>query len=586
MTRGGLALLLFIGFFLLTPLVLAYRQNQYFDQISNKGEVGKKVSDIVAAKRGSILDRNGAVLAGTGVRYEIFANPKLMAEDKVDINSVVELLAGEIGAGYDLALSFADPLKTRVVICESATEQQRDKILELKKRHETSTLVKEIGVERLYNRTYPVSGLPGSVFGWVRNEDGRLTGVEGLECSLDFQLRGHDGRRVGLRGLDGKPIAHSYYDEEIEIDGNDVILTIDQDIQEICYAIIADWVQKTGAKRGAVIVVEPGTGDFLALAQYPCIDPGRYGDCADNDLAYSDFIFHALYEPGSVGKPLIASVGISEGLISTESAFRVDVPRLYLNGYWIGEYHNIWPKTDRHSVREIIIKSSNVGMSRVGIALGEEIIRETFDRFGFNEEPDVFLQRLPEANLPADDKKLCDVELANLSFGQGYAVTPAQLALAYNVFASDGWFHPGRLVKGTRDNVSGEVRLPPSDAHPLGWQAISPEACTRMVDVLHDVTVNGTGKNAAVEGFLIAGKTGTAQVAAPGGGYYDRSEHYNIVTFAGFGPLPEPEYTIVVVLERPRSLNYDAGGKAAAPCFKQIFEGLMHLESRRSAEEG
>jgi cell division protein FtsI/penicillin-binding protein 2 len=374
---------------------------------------------------------------------------------------------------------------------------------------------------------------------------------------------------------------------ESPIDGNNIILTLDRDIQLICTESISHWVQKTGAKRGVAIVVKAGSGDILAIAQYPSIDPANYADCVENPFAYEDFACRCLYEPGSVCKPLTAAVGLSNGLLSPETTFFVDNPPIILDGYPIGEYHTIWESPGRHTLKEIIVRSSNIGMSRIGLALGEAVIRDAFEMFGFTTKPTLFIQKVPNAKFPGTDRPLSKVEIANLSFGQGLAVSPMALVLAFNVFASNGWYHVGRLVSGVKDSVSGKVRW--LEPHP-GWRAIEPEACMRMVDILHCATTDpkGTGRNAVPEGYLIAGKTGSAQVPLSNGkGYHQEEDQYYKVSFAGFGPLPEPKFTIAVVLEKPRGGHkYDSGGKAAAPCFRQIFEALMDLDSRRSAEEG
>jgi cell division protein FtsI (penicillin-binding protein 3) len=193
---------------------------------------------------------------------------------------------------------------------------------------------------------------------------------------------------------------------------------------------------------------------------------------------------------------------------------------------------------------------------------------------------------MPASKLPPPERKLSKIEIANMSFGQGYAICPAVLSLGFNALASNGWFHPGRLLCGMRDGVTGRIRLTdPAE----GWPAVSETACSQMNGMLHKVTTDpmGTGKNAACEGFNVSGKTGTGQVPSPRGGYYKENEHCYMVTFAGYGPSENPRYTIVVVLDKPRGgIKYNSGGKAAAPCFRQIFTALMDLDRRRSAGEG
>jgi len=575
-----------MALFLFMPVVLAARQNQYSGYIDKEKNVGKKVVDPVLAQRGCILDRYGEELAGCAVRYEIFANPVRMAKQGVDIGKAAGLLADILGEPPVAIEGLLRTGQTHVVLCSSPNGAQREKISKLKDNPDYAELFKEVGIERFYERTYAAPGMPGNILGWVRRDEGQLVGVEGLELTLDVNLKGHDGKRIGLRGVNGLPIMSSFQVLEQPIKGDDVILTFDREIQLICYEAISHWVQKTGAKCGAAIVTKDGTGDFLAIAQYPAVDPAEYAKCVDNQIACSDFACRSLYEIGSAGKPFLAAMGISEGRLSPQSSFFVDNHSISLDGYTIGEYHTIWPSSGNHSLEEIIIRSSNIGMSRVGLSVGEATFREMFEKFGFTTQPEIFLLQMPEAKLPSPDKHLSKIEMANMSFGQGYAITPAMLVLGFNAIASDGWFYPGRLLCGVKDGVTGRVRLTdPAE----GWRAISEDASSQMNGMLHKVTSDpsGTGKNAACEGYNVCGKTGTGQVASPRGGYYKEDEHYYKVTFAGYGPSEDPRYTVVVVLEKPRGgLKYNSGGKAAAPCFKQIFKALMDLDIRRSAEEG
>ncbi len=578
-----MVLLFFVGFFICMPVALAVRQIQYGTG-GDDGYLGREVNDPIPAKRGCILDRNGRQLAGCAARYEIFANPSAMREEGTDVEKAAQIMGAILGE--ETSRVFIDLTRDshRVVLCDSSSPEQRDELMEFKLKEETKYILQEIGIERLYERVYPGRGVPGNVLGWVRREEGSLVGVDGLELTFDYMLRGHDGLRTGVRGLNGSPLDTSYRVVEEPVDGNDILLTIDRDIQVIAYERLSHWMQKTGGLRGAALVVEAGSGDLLAIAQYPCIDPYNYDECVDNTTARKDFACRSVYEPGSVGKAFAAAMGISEGLIKPETTFFVDHAPIYIDNYPVGEYHTIWPNPGRRSLTEIIVKSSNVGMSRVGLALKGEVVVKALHQFGMASQPDLGLLGMPKAIVPEKDKHPCGIETANMSFGQGYAATPAQIALAFNVFASDGWFHPGRLVYGVRDTASGTLR---TVEIPVPRLAITEESCEQMVEILHRVTSSeGTGKNAVPAGWEIAGKTGTAQVPSPDGGYYSEHEGYYMVSFAGFGPLPEPKYTILVVIEKPRGgKQYDSGGKCAAPCFKEIFSALMDLDSKRADGE-
>ncbi len=574
-------LVLLLVLFGCIPVALAYRQHQ-FNNLSKTGYLGKDVYDPIPAKRGCFVDRNGNEIAGCAARYEIFANPRLQAQHKTNTSKAAGELTRVLGIERNRIERELNKDSSRVVLCESSTPEQRELLSTLKSDEATKFLLQEIGVEKFYERTYQKRGMPGNVLGWVRREKGVLVGVESLELKFDYLLAGRDGVRTGLRGLNGIPLATSYRVIEEAVDGSDILLTIDRDIQLAAYDNISHWVQLTGALRGAAVVVKAGTGDILAIAQYPGVEMTNYLGCIDNEESRRDFACRSLYEPGSVGKAFIAAMGISEGKINPNTTFFVDYPPIYIDGYPVGEYLPIWDRPGRRSLTEILYKSSNIGMCRVGLSLEDELVIHALHRFGLASQPDLYMSGMPVSMVPDRGKNLCDIETANISFGQGYAATPVQIALAFNVFASDGVYFPGRLVHGVRDGVSGITRI--MDGEP-SRQAIKPEACRDMVDILHRVTVDGTGKKAVPDGYEICGKTGTAQVASPDGGYYDKSENYHIVSFAGFGPLPDPRYTVLVVIERPRGgTKYDAGGKTAAPCFKDIFTALMDIDKRRAIE--
>lgn len=578
--RGAIVLAVCLFLFGSLPAALAYRQCQ-FNNLTKSGYLGKDVYDPIPAKRGSFVDRNGIEIAGCAVRFEIFANPRRMANIGIDIGKAAEELMNVLGIEQARIERELRKNTSRVVLCKSSSPEQRDILKDLKSKNATKFLLEEVGVERFYERIYPKRGLPGNILGWVRREGSSLMGVEGLEYKLGYLLKGQNGLRMGIRGLNGLPLATGYRIVEEAVAGNDILLTIDRDVQVIAYENISHWVQLTGALRGAVVIVKSGSGDILAIAQYPGIELTNFQGCIDNAELLNDFACRSLYEPGSVGKAFIAANGIDAGAIGPETSFFVNYPPVIIDGYPVGEYTPIWDKSGRHSLREILVRSSNLGMYKVGLLLRKDgLVVDALYRFGFADQPDLYLGGMPRAMIPDRGESLCDIETANISFGQGYAVTPVQVALAFNVFASNGVYHSGRLVHGVKDGVNGKIRL-------MEWQtsrqAISTEACREMVVILHEVTTDGTGRRAVPDGYLVAGKSGTGQVPSPSGGYYD---DYHIVSFAGFGPLPDPRYTVLVVIERPRGgTKYDAGGKAAAPCFKDVFTALMDLDKRRANGE-
>jgi cell division protein FtsI/penicillin-binding protein 2 len=325
-------------------------------------------------------------------------------------------------------------------------------------------------------------------------------------------------------------------------------------------------MDETGAKAASAILLDPKSGEVLALANRPTVDPRAYGKApaeARRNRAVQD-----VFEPGSTFKVVSASAAIERGTVTPEQRFNCASFTVAGKSYTDVHHYGVL------SVREILEHSSNVGMVQVGRSLPREALRETIVRFGFGRKTGVELPAERNGNITSI-ARMSATSPAAMSIGYEVEVTPLQLAQAYEVLANDGTLVPARIVLGTRDE---DGRFVPQES-PEPRRAISARTAATMTSMLESVVLEGTGVKARVSGYHIAGKTGTAKKVVPGSGIYTEHEYFS--SFGGFGPLRDPALVGFVVLDTPRGDVY-YGGLVAAPVFSRIMVSTRSRESRGS----
>ena len=511
----------------------------------------------IEAPRGNIYDRNGNPLALNLQIYSVAADPELV-DDPAGIAAELEPLL-RVPAGSLLHTLEAKPGVRWVRLQDSVDRPAAEAIREL----ECQGLI----VNMQWKRAYPHGSAAASILGFV-GRDGE--GLEGVEGALDERLAGVDGEMLVV--LDGRlPRSRAQIPERTIVTkpmlpGSSVVLTLDLDIQSIAEEELAKAVEKANAAGGTAIVMDPKTGEVLALASQPGFDPNQY-----RQYPAKSWVNHAIvspYEPGSTFKVITACAAIEEGVMSHgethECTGSRSIGRRSIRCVMHGGSRAHGPVDLDH----IIIDSCNTGIATVAMAIGADRMSRWLKRFGFGEETGIELAGESRGIL-APPEKWSQMQLANVGFGQGIGVTPLQLLSAYCTIANGGRRVRPRVVKAITE-ASGAIEHP---VHPEPKRILSEETAARMRRVMTKVVEEGTGKAAAIPGRLVAGKTGTAQKPTPEAGF--RSGLY-IGSFAGFAPADDPRLAVIVVIDEPRNGHY--GGVVAAPAFRAICErALMYL---------
>lgn len=502
-------------------------------------------------RRGKILDSNNKELAVNLEAYSIYLRPKEVKEPR----KLVDVLSKHLGLTRDEVLNLVSSKKPFVWVKRLVEPDVASKIKEMN--------IGGIGFIEEPKRIYPNGHLAGQVLGFT-DIDSR--GIEGVEYYLDEVLAGKPGKVVVKKDARGRQILSEPFDfgTEESISGADVILTLNSQIQYIVERELKEGVERVKAEKGMVVVMNPETGEVIAMASYPFLDPNnfkRYGDEVRRNLT----VWYS-FEPGSTIKPFLVAAALEEGVVSPSTMFDCENGRRRISGAVIRDVHPYKVL----SVSDTLRLSSNICASKIAEALGKDRFYKYLEGFGFGQKTGIDLPG-ESSGIVTKPKQWGPVELATLSFGQGISVTVLQLATALSAIANGGYLIKPYIVKKVMD-PEGNV-LKENEAE-VRRRVISYETARKVTEMLEAVVEDGTGKNALVPGYRVAGKTGTAQVPNPqtGGYYSDR----HISSFIGFAPSDDPRITVVVVVVNPKTSFY--GGVVAAPIFKEIVEkSLFYL---------
>lgn len=412
-------------------------------------------------------------------------------------------------------------------------------------------------------RVYPEKELVSQVTGFVKSEDALLHGQYGIEQSFDKELSGEQGWEHLLRDGRGLLIPAPRATNTRARDGLDIVLTIDRSIQFIACRQLAETVAKFKAIGGSVVVLNPKTGEVRALCNAPTFDANSYSDVKDNKV-FNNKAVDESYEPGSVMKVLTMAAGIEEGLVTPQTTF-VDLGFVKIGPHTI---RNAAEKTyGLQTMIGVLKESINTGAVFVAEKLGSENLQKYFHRFTLGEVTGIEIPNEAQGSIRLLDQPGF-IYTATASFGQGVTTTPLQLARAFAVIANGGKLVTPTLVKSYRtpDGIS----IPSIPKEPK--QILSTKTSTLVSSMMVEVVEEGHSKGAAVPGYYIAGKTGTAQIAAEGRrGYTNKFNH----TFVGFGPVEDPAFVIVTTVKSPEALYAES---TAVPMAGAIIRFLLSYD--------
>ncbi len=490
----------------------------------------------VPARRGTISDANGLELAVSQPAASIAATPYLVERPGVAAKRLARVL--RIREGTLLAkLTRRDTGFVYLARGVPAGLARRVEKLRI------------AGLEFIpeFRRVYPRDWMASQLLGTVGDEQ---KGLAGLEFSLDEQLRGTAGQRRLVKDALGKPI--ELRDRTRTVAGDDVRLTIDSRIQERAEAALAKVGTDWQPKAATALVMDPRSGAVLALANWPQVDANNPGDAPD--YAKQNRATGATYEPGSTFKAFTVAAALEERLIEPDTSFALP-PTIVVADREIRESH---PRGYvSFTTRQILEQSSNVGAVKIGLVLGGRRFDRWIRRFGFGTSTGSGLPG-EERGIVPQLKRYSGSTMGNLPIGQGIAVTPMQMGAAYAAIANGGILRPPHVVA----SVDGE-RAP----RPSGKRIISAATATALREMLEGVLgPGGTASGAKIDGYEVAGKTGTAQKVDEQTGLYSESRY--VASFVGFAPAENPRLLVSVMVDEPQGDIY--GGAVAAPAFKDI----------------
>jgi len=501
------------------------------------------------APRGKICDRNGHLLAGNAVMYSIEA-------DTVYVMDVDEA-ATELGALlHEPAARIGQLLESDapwIQIASPVSKEIGEQIAALE--------LAGITVRPLWVREYPETVLASHVLGFCTAE---IMGFYGVEGFYDEQLRPENVEWVGPVDPSSEQVPWIVSPVMLPQPGTDLVLTLDRTVQSLAEEELARSVREYQAEGGTIIVMDPRTFEILALASLPNYEPGRYVEFFDqNPLPFENPAVSKQYEPGSVFKVLTVAAALDAGLVTPETTYH-DRGRIEVGGRVIENATR--EAYGEQTVSDILIESLNVGSAWLSTLMGPETFYRYVQAFGIGQPTGVDLAgEVPgQLWLPGDYEHWHDSNLGTNAFGQGLAVTPLQMIAAVATVANDGTrLRPHIVARRIGPDGTVFVSRPVVEAQPIG-----PQTARALAEMMVRVVDEGVPQ-ARVEGYRVAGKTGTAQIPIPGG--YD--PECTIASFVGFGPVPDPQLVILVKLDRPKTLSW--AFETAAPAFQRLATRLF-----------
>ena len=511
----------------------------------------------VAAQRGSILDVSGRVLAQSMPLIEVRLDGKVLGERPKEL----PILAGLLGVSAEWLKGQADPGNRYQKIAEGLTPETEGKILAAK--------LSCIQLKRKTVRNYPNGTETAQVLGYVDLREQTVMGLErpisfevgeaGVEKSMDRYLRGVAGERRITRDVHRREIPYFRLSDRPARDGYHVVLTLDQSIQHIVEREADDLLEKFSPENLHIVVMRPATGEILAMVSRPSFDPNQrktFEAEGVKDRGLAD-----TYEPGSTFKVVTLAAGLNEGVVDLESQFFCENGEMFYAGRSLKDHEAF----GMLSLRQVVAKSSNIGMAKLAIQLGDEKLYEYARLFGFGQKTQKGEGALPgeEAGRLSSVKNWTKLSITRIPMGYEIAATNLQMALAYGAIANGGKRMEPRFVKAVvdRDNRVVLQFLPK-----VVCQAVKPETAAQVVEALRGVVAEeGTAKEAEVPGYEVAGKTGTAQKIS--NGVYAKDKHR--ASFIGFLPADRPEFLVSILVDEPKGKIY-YGGQVAAPAFSRI----------------
>jgi cell division protein FtsI (penicillin-binding protein 3) len=522
---------------------LFYLQVISHDEMVARADGQHNRTVVVAAKRGEIYDRNGRLLAYSVDADTIYAIPAAL-KDAPAVAAALCRALDDCDRKEQAALleRFAKGPRAFVYVKRRVTPAEAQRVARLE--------LKGIGFSKESKRFYPNRELASHVIGYAGLDN---VGLGGIEATYDKVVRGNDGKMMMQADARGK--AFSRLDRPPTAGGS-VELTIDAGLQFIVERELRAGVQQHRADSGTAVVMDPNTGEILAMANYPTFNPNVYAEASEN--ARRNRAIQDLYEPGSTFKLVTASAALELFLFKPSEMIDVSAGLIRFKGRVITDMHRYGPL----SFTDVLVKSSNVGAIKIGSRVGAEQMGLYVRRFGFGHQTS---RDFPGESPGIVWSNLNDSALASVSMGYQVGVTPLQVVTAASVVANGGTLLEPRVVSAvTREGIRSVVKPKPVRT------VIKPETAATLTTIMEQVVERGTATRAKVAGYTIAGKTGTADKLV--NRRYSNTQQN--VSFVGFAPSRSPRLAVIVMVDSPRD-GADTGGVVAAPIFQRIAEDAL-----------
>jgi cell division protein FtsI (penicillin-binding protein 3) len=536
-------LLGFLGLFLIAVIASAFQRQVVEREFLQQEGADRYLRDReIPARRGMILDRNGEPLAVSSPVSSVWANPRKL----VRMPDAIADLAEAMGMERSALKKRIEERRTKAFIYlkRRIAPEQAKAVAQVKNQYK----IRELGLQTEYRRFYPSGEIFGHVIGFTDVDD---QGIEGMELAYDDWLRAEPGLRRVIKNGRHEVVAEV---ERIRAPrhGKDLVLSLDRRLQFLAYRELKRAVKAHKAKSASAVVLDVRTGEILAMVNQPAYNPN--GKLTGAGSTRRNRALTDVMEPGSTVKPFVVAAALERGLVTPDTPIDTTPGTLKVARNRVKDVRNY----GLLDTTGIITKSSNVGVVKLAQRMDREALWGLYDKLGFGRSSGVRFPGEVTGRLRHFDR-WSTFEHATLAFGYGLSVTSLQLARSYSVLAADGISRPLSLLK--RDEV------------PEGERVLSAKTARQVRAIMETVvSPKGTAKRAAIEGYSVGGKTGTAKKAVRGG-YAAR--RYQAV-FAGMAPAAEPRFVMVVMVDEPRG-KYYYGGLVAAPVFAKVMQGALRL---------
>ena len=528
-----------LGLLLVRALQLQVFESKF---LQGQGDARFMRNETIAANRGLIRDRNNNILAISTPVDSVWAEPMILSSSNSRIGELAELIDVPEEKIQSDVNDYATKEKQFIYLRRHLTPEHAQRVMDLE--------IPGVFLQREYRRYYPNGATVGTLIGYTNIDD---VGLEGLELSFNSTLEGEPGLKRVLKDRLGRTIETVQHVRSVR-DGEDVVLSIDSRIQQVVFKSLLDTVKKHKADLATGIVINPRTGEILAIATAPGFNPNDWSDrSVTRNSAVTD-----VFEPGSTIKPFAVAKALMEQVVSPETVIDTSPGYMRIGGFSVEDIRNF----GNLSVFDVVVKSSNVGVVKIATQVDAKKLADFYRSLGLST---VTESELPgeQAGLFPERTKWRQSEHATLTYGYGFAVTPLQLVQAYGAVANGGVLVP-LTIKKRNFGAEGRRVIPAS----VAWEI------TRMMESV--VSPKGTSRRAKVPLYRVAGKSGTVQKLIDG----SYSENQHLALFVGFAPVSNPRLAAIVVVDNPK-LEVHYGGYVSAPAFREIMTETLRILNQR-----